>query len=282
METHKQRSSELRVVHDRNPITIPSLLRDSVSEPEITWYVRSLDIWDVRDKFEEWKSPRLWWNWDSSIHEFLDWPEKHQDYSHLDITFYADEELERYRSMLSKLLRFKQPLVDKWMERLRSGSDEPLKVLLMAMSSRLKKATIVCWDSDYPNERSRPFRMLASMLRALAPLPSPQWPYFQSLGMVFVGFYVPSTPVDDPIHPSRVVAPLFLLPAIESLHLNSLKQEQNDPESDLENDENGGEGPVGAVPYVWEWETGRSSCQELTCESSRFSCSMSSRPKANL
>ena len=259
LETHKKRCSKFRVIHDRNPMTIPSLLRDSVSEPELLWYIRSFDIWDVREKFEEWKSPRL----DatprySSKKVFLQWPEKHRDYSHLDAAFYADVELERYSSMLSKLLRFNQPLVDEWLERLRSGSDEPLKVLLMAMSPILKKATIVCWDSDETEGRSRPFRMLASMLRALAPLASPQWPYFHSLKTVFIGHYTQFTALDELYHPIRVVAPLFLLPAIGKLHLNSIYKERiygndgKDPE-----------------PYIWEWEKGRSSCQELICKLSR-------------
>lgn len=264
LEAHRKRWSELHVVHDCNPITIPSLLRNTLSEPDILWYVRSFDIWDVRENFEEWKSPRLRaYSYFSSNKEFLKWLEKHHDYSHLDATFYTDEELERYRNMLSNLLRFQQPLIDQWMERLRSGSDEAQKVLLIAMSPRLKKATIVCWRSWDTEERSRPFRMLASILRSLASLPSPQWPYFQNLKTVFVGHYTPLTAMDEYYHPDRVIAPLFLLPAVQKLHLNSLKQEQTDG--------NDGEIPE---PYIWEWEKGRSSCQELTCKLSRFSWSI--------
>ena len=91
LNTHKQRRSEFRVVHGRNPITIPSLLRSTLSEPEILWHVRSLDVWDLREKFEEWKSPvfteRNPYDWETE--EFLKWPEKHHDYSHLDTTFYT-------------------------------------------------------------------------------------------------------------------------------------------------------------------------------------------------
>ena len=245
------------MVHDRNPITIPLLLRSSLSEPEILWYIRSLEIWSLREGFKEWKSPNF--NYVS---------EKHHDHSHLDITFYTDEELERYRSIFSNMLYLKEPLLDKWMERLRSGSDEPQKVLLMAMSPRLNKATFVEYDSGQSEERSHPFRLLASTLRALAPLPSPQWPCFQNLKRVFVGCFTKLRHPQDGCYPhSRVIAPLFLLPAIEELHLNLLMGEENDPESDLENDEGDVEGPN---PYVWEWEIGRSSCQNLTCKSSKF------------
>lgn len=184
----------------------------------------------MRERFEEWKSPRL----NKILHYsskrvFLDWPEGHHDCSHLDATFYADEELERYSSMLSEVIPFKQPLVNEWMENLRSGSDEPLKVLIMAMSRELKKVTIVCWNSKYNGPgRSRPFRMLASMLRALAPLSPPQWPYFEHLKKIYVGLCTPITWADNCYHPIRVDAPLFLLPAMEYLHLNGVHDRKED------------------------------------------------------
>lgn len=256
LKTHKQRETELRVIHDRNPITIPSLLRSSLSEPEILWYPRSLDIWDLRESFEEWKSP--------VFNHYSDWSEESHDYSHLNTTFYSDEELQCYRSLLSNLLHLKEPLVNKWMERLQSGNDEPQKVLLMAMSPRLNKAIFVEYDSWQSGDRSHPFRMLGSALRALAPLPSPLWPCFQNLKTVVVGHYTELRHPHDAFYPhSRVIAPMFLLPVIEELHLHLLMGESNDPESDLENDEEDGED---SEPYVWEWETGRSSCQKLTCK----------------
>ena len=253
LKVHRQRQTELRVIHDRNPITIPSLLRKSLSEPDILWYPQSLDVWDLRENYGEWKSP--------TFHHFPDWSEESHDYSHLDIMFYTDEELQRYRSLISNLLHLKEPLLNKWMERLHSGSDEPHKVLLMAMSPKLNKAKFV----EYLSEgRGHPFRMLGSALRALAPFPSPQWPCFQNLKTVVVGQYTELRHPHDAFYPhSRVIAPLFLLPAIEELHLHLLMGEGNDPDSDLENDEeDGGD----SEPYVWEWETGRSSCQKLTCK----------------
>lgn len=268
LEMHRQRASDLRVVHDRNPITVPSLLRSSLSDPELLCYVRSLDIWELREKFEEWKSPSFIegnpgvelddWNSD----EFLDWPEKHHDYSHLNTTFYNEEELERYSGMLSEILHLKESLVEKWMERLRSGSDEPHKVLLMAMSPRLKKATFVEYDSWQSEERSHPFRLLSSTLRALAPLPSPQWPCFQNLKTVTVGHDTELRHPHDAYYPhSGVIAPIFLLPVLEELHLNLLMREQTHLDSGSENDDEDDENPK---PYVWEWETARSSCQKLT------------------
>ena len=274
LQTHRKHQSELRVVHDRNPMTIPLLLRSSLSQPEILWYLRSLDIWELREKFQEWKSPiflegnpHTHFDWDAP--EFLNWPEEHYDCSHIDATLYTDEELKRYRSMLSDLLCIKDPLVDKWMQRLQCGSDETLKVLLMAMSPRLNKVTFVQYDSWQLEQRSHPLRLLASTLRALAPLPCLQWPSFQNIKIVFVGQFTELRHPHDTYQPhSRVVAPLFLLPAIEDLYFNLLMGEENDPESDLDNDEEDAKKPA---PYVWEWEVGRSSCQNLTCRLSKSS-----------
>ena len=263
LRTHKQHRPELRVVHDRNPITIPSLLQRSLSEPGILWYIRSLDIWDLRENFEEWKSPVFT---ESNPHdlesdESLDWPEKRHDYSHLDSSFYKYQDFKRYASIMSDVLHLKQPLVDKWMDRLLCGSDEPLKVLLMAMSPKLTKVTFVEYDSWQSGDRSHPFRMLSSTLRALVPLPPPRWPCFQSLKIVNAGIHTKLRNLSDAFYPhSSVIAPLFLLPVIEELYLTGLMGEDVDLPSDLENEE----GYVqGLEPYVWEWGVGRSSCQKL-------------------
>lgn len=263
LQTHRKYQSELRVVHDRNPMTIPLLSRSSLSQPEILWYLRSLDIWELREKFQEWKSPTFSHgnpHFDRGSLEFLNWPEKHYDCSHIDATLYTDEELKRYRSILSDLLCIKDPLVDKWMQRLQSGSDEILKVLLMALSPRLNKVTFV-QDENWGSVHQ--FRLLASTLRALAPLPCLQWPCFQNIKTVFVG------QITELRHPSdayyqhyRVLATLFLLPAIEDLYFRCLMREENDPDSDLDGEEE--EDAENPAPYVWEWEVGRSSCQNLT------------------
>ena len=268
LKIHKQRRPEFRVVHDRNPITIPSLLRRGLYEPQILWYIRSLDIWDLREKFGEWKSPVFT---ESNPHdlesdEYLDWPEKRHDYSHLDVSFYEYQVFQRYDSIMSDLLRLKEPLVYTWMDRLLCGSDEPLKVLLMAMSPKLTKVTFVEYDSRRSGDRSHPLRMLSSTLRVLAPLSPPRWPCFQSLKIVNVGIHTELRNPQDGFYPhSSVIAPLFLLPVIEELHLHLLIGEDVDLPSDLENEEGYVQDPK---PYVWEWEVGQSSCQKLTCKSS--------------
>lgn len=265
LEIHKQRRPEFRVVHDRNPITIPSLLRRGLSEPGILWYIRSLDIWDLREKFEEWKSPNLKSNCHGvELDESLNWPEKLHDYSCLDKSFYKDQEIKRYTSIMSDLLHLKQPLVYKWMNRLLSGSDEPLKVLLMAMSPKLTKVTFVEYGDWQFGDRSHPLRMLSSTLRALVPLPAPRWPFFQSLKIVNVGIHTQFRGPQDSFYlHSSDIAPLFLLPVIEELYIHWLMDEDVNVASNLENEESHVQDPQ---PYIWEWEVGRSSCQKLSCK----------------
>lgn len=166
--------------------------------------------------------------------------------------------------MLSNFLHLKEHLIDIWMERLQSGNDEPQKVLLMAVSPKLEKATFVEYDSWESERRSHPLRLLASTLRALAPLPSPQWPCFQNLKTVIVGHDTKLRPPTAAYCPHvRVVAPLFLLPALEELHLNLVMGEEARLVPDGDDDDEDDEIPE---PYVWQWETARSSCQKLTCK----------------
>ena len=98
-------------------------------------------------------------------------------------------------------LHLKESLVEKWMDRLRSGSDEPLTVLLMAMPPMPTKATFVEYDSWQSQERSHPLRMLSSTLRALAPLRPLEWPCFLNLKIVYAGYDTDLTNPDDAFYP---------------------------------------------------------------------------------
>lgn len=255
LEYHQQCRSELRVVHDRNPITIPTLLREGVSNPLTLWYIRSLDVWDLRDTFEQWKSPRFTRGnpYNRDTEQFLDWLEQHHDYSHLDTIFYDDEEIEYYRNILAGTLHLQKPMVDGWIERLRSGSDEILKLLLIALSPSLTKVTFVQYESNWPREYDPPLRMLGSMLRALSPLPNLEWPCFQNLKFVYVGYDSELRRCFSGFYPRcSVIAPLLLLPAIEELRLNLLMREEEGSEHHDQK------------PYIWAWEEGRSTCKKLT------------------
>ena len=230
LKSHKQRQSELRLVYDISLMTILSLLRDASFNPEILWYVQTLDLWNHREDFDEWKNLHFVGGnpYHEEMEESIVWPEKHEDYSYLDETFYDDEELTRYRSILSGRLHLEEPLIDEWMKQLYRGSDEPLKLLLIATSPTLTQVTFVRYRGWPAEGKSHPFRMLASMLRTLAPLPSPEWPCFQNLKTVSVGYRLVIDLGDDFTPQSSFIAPLLLLPAIETLQLNLLDTADSD------------------------------------------------------
>ena len=247
--------SELRLVHDLHPITIPSLLRDAAFDPEVLCYVRSLDFWRQRETFGQWKSPQF--NKRNPYHKKTEksrnWPGKHHDDSYLDGIFYDDEELKRYRRIFSKFLHLEEPLVDKWMKALQSGSDEPLKLLLMVTSPMLTQLTIVKDDRWNSEGKRYPFTILADVLQALAPLPYPEWLCFQHLKRVSFGYSTePRYAEDDSFHNSTLIAPLFLLPAIETIQFNRIYIDEAD---DLDSN-----------PYACERALNRSTCQKLICK----------------
>ena len=264
LQTHRGRRSTLRVVHDRNPINVPSVLRSIISEPSLAWYIRHLEIWELRQNFSMWTSSTfVTGNRFFDEENFRDWPEKHYNYSHLDLSYYDEDELQQIRNHLLHTLHLSDARVQLWMTRLESGCDEPLKVLLMALSSRLNKVTFVQYSSGrtlwIPDEH--PLRLLSTSLRGFALHPELQWPCFQSLTEVTVGYqHNLRHPTRDNYYPtSHTVAPLLMLPRIKKLALNMMLQEKIGNDSDTEDEDD--------KPYTWEWGPYISTCQDL-----RFYC----------
>lgn len=255
LQIHRDRLSNLRLIHDRNPINVPSALRSAIAEPNLAWYTRSLEVWELRRNFSWWESPFFdnhnpAQNLNLNSEEYRNWPEQHYDYSHLDMSYFGDDELHQYHSLLLHTLHLSEPRAKLWMKRLKSGFDEPLKVLLMALLPRLNKITFVQFDS-WQNDDSandNPLRLFSASLRRLALLPALQWPCFQFLIEVTVG-----QTHDLRYHSERyyltphTVAPLLLLPSIQKLTLNLISHEDYE----------------GEYPYMWEWESHISTCQDL-------------------
>lgn len=269
--------SNLRLIHDRNPINILSALRNVVSEPNIAWYTRSLEIWEVRRNFSTWKSPvfdkgKPAEDLDSDEHR--KWPEQHHDYSHLGLSCFDDDELDQYHGFLLHTLRLSEVRAQVWMNRLESGYDEPLKLLLMALLPRLNKITFMgfnTWRNNVPANHN-PLRLFSASLRNLALLPALQWPCFQSLKEVTLGQtlnlrlknekYYPTPYTIRPM--SYTIAPLLLLAAIQNLTLNSLPHADCDVDSKPE-DENDPEDDSDCAywEWKWEWKYHISTCQDL-------------------
>ncbi|KAL9625186.1 MAG: hypothetical protein Q9160_000588 [Pyrenula sp. 1 TL-2023] len=54
LELHRTRLS-YRFVHDRSPQGVVSLLRSLIGDTSLSWYIRRLESWAARDKWEGWK-----------------------------------------------------------------------------------------------------------------------------------------------------------------------------------------------------------------------------------
>ncbi len=275
LEMHRDRLPSLRIVHDRNPINVPTALRNVIAEPKLAWYTHSLEVWELRQNFSSWKSPTFFMGnpaEDLDSEEHLNWPEKHYDYSYLGLSYY-DDELRQYRSLLVHTLQLSEAMVELWMKRLESGCDEPLKVLFMALLPRLSKVTFVQYDS-WPFRDSaeiHQLRLLSASLRRLALLPAPQWPCFRSITEATVGHQHDLQHPHDNYYPtSHTIAPLLLLPRIQKLNLHLMQHDDHDADSDTEDKHD--------RPYVWEWKPYISTCQDLQF----YACSLALKTMKSL
>jgi len=261
LQIHRDRFSNLRLIHDRNPTNVPSAMRNAVSEPNLAWYTRSLEVWECRRNFSTWKSPVFDEGnpaEDPDSDEHRNWPEQHYDYSHLGLSYFGDDELDQYHSLLLHTLHLSEARAEIWMKILESGYDEPLKVLLMALLPRLNKITFMLFDTwqNSGSANKNPLRLFFASLRRLALLPALQWPCFQSLMEVTVGQTHNLRYDNEKYYPTPyTIAPLLLLPTIQKLTLNSLSDADSHAGSDPEDDDE--------YPYIWEWESHISACQDL-------------------
>ncbi len=76
------------------------------------------------------------------------WPEKQDEYSHVNPSFWGSDELEKYHDLLLNTLHLDYGSANMWTEKLESGCDEPLELLLMALSPRLRKITFVQYNAS--------------------------------------------------------------------------------------------------------------------------------------
>ena len=280
LQKHGERWTKFHLLHDRNPLTIPSMLRSIMTEPSVAWYPRTLEVWDSREGFRMWKRPsfraiRSSHDWDEAINReqkvILD--DLDQEYPNLDSTFYSEEDIRLYRGLLRDLLHLKNNTVEKWLRRLEQGFDEPLKLLLIALSTELTTLRFAAYDTQsHDGPKYHPLRLFGASLRALQSLlPAIRWECFQSLKTVAVCVYTNLRHPHDAYYPhSRSIAPLLLLPKIEVLLFMLSMHEHTYADSDAEDAED--VLPANAGPYIWEWEPRRSTCKTMVFDCCEFAC----------
>ena len=259
LRKHKQLSKEKHTLTDLNPMNVPFALRDIMGDPSIAWHTSDFEVWYLRQGWHHWKEWNLpiltfprrildsegeeteeeveevveeekWpWPWDDS--------QPLRDYSHLDANFYPNSELLRHREVLTDVLRIDAKSVNIWMAKLQDGYDEPLKAVLFAQCPRLTKLTFMMYDTgkslDAP--RSHPLHLFCRSIRSLArsKVPHESWPVgFQSLKKIVVGEFTDHRERGETFSgPARTVAPLFLLPTLESLQLTLFSSGGGDEEA---------------------------------------------------
>ena len=164
-----------------------------------------------------------------------------------EIPLYTQEELEHYRSLLSELLRLNEADTPYWLSRLATGSDEPLKAILLALSPNLSRLVFLQYSLDGPGATD-PIGLLSLAIRQMhkSVLNGIDWPSFTSLHTVVVGAYTDLRHQQDCCTTQpKDVAPLFLLPALHKLRLNLAGYNDETP------------------PYEFEFGTGVSTCTDL-------------------
>ena len=253
LQRHQKYHEKLRVFHNRQPLIVLERLREIIAEPNLAWHIRELEFWVQRKDFSDWHSPSFYETnpYDFDDAEFKNWPEAYQDHRYVgDVDrdpLYTQEELEHYRSLLSELLRLNEADTPYWLSRLATGSDEPLKAILMALSPNLRRLVFLQYSLDGPGATD-PIGLLSLAIRQMhkSVLNGIDWPSFTSLHTVVVGAYTDLRHRQDCYTTQpKDVAPLFLLPALHKLRLNLAGYNDETP------------------PYEFEFGTGVSTCTDL-------------------
>ncbi|KAK3312692.1 hypothetical protein B0H66DRAFT_568665 [Apodospora peruviana] len=154
--------SKYRAVSDIHPLTIPQLLRDIVirNDRVIAWHIRSIEIWGSRSKWSDWKEPIDLVeppNCERGRNPVLPGPATPISYKEF---FTPVEEVLLHQSMIDDLhMTFSQADIT-------AGDDSSLKVLLIALSPRLRAVRFVR-RSATEEEPSLDFETLNSLARVL-------------------------------------------------------------------------------------------------------------------
>ncbi len=256
---HKKLHSELGLVHDRDAITVPTVLRRVLDEPQAQWHIRKFEAWGSREGFASWKNyplrqghsrySYLVGSWDDS-ERFPAWFDRWRNYTYINSAFFSEGELEWYRQVMLHELHLTEEDVKRWMDLLESGYDEPLKVILIALSERLRDFSLVTYRTiDNGVAEEDPLRMLSTSIRSIYLPSSPgscQWPIgFRALRSIMISEFTQYRH-RQPVFSSHsaTIASLFLLPALRKLRLTLTGYDDG-------------------LGYVWEWDEGVSSVEDL-------------------
>ena len=177
-----------------------------------------------------------------------------RDFTHLDRSFFASEELATYRERL-EVLALDHDQLEQWMSALEIGNDEPLKVMLISVCQNLKSLVYVTYEGDhYGSPVKHPLDYMTTVIRNIVASPSQDWPLgFSSIQRVIIAERTDHLrPSEQFLTSTADVTPFFLLPSLQSIKLNVVGASNSDT-------------------YIWEWNGRQSNVRQVEM----YVCSMS-------
>ncbi|KAN0112545.1 hypothetical protein V8E51_005496 [Hyaloscypha variabilis] len=202
---HRSSQQELRAQHDRHPMNIVDLVRMASDSLDSLWYIRVLEFYGGRTKWQEWKT-------------YMDY-ERMRNEPKVDITSSAPKLLSDFDLETIFLKEGLNSIMQESVERIKRGDDQPLKTTLIASCPSLRKVT---WVAHVPDDNDQPYSLLCQLVSACQPLPQSLWPPgLLSLRSISLGTCTEHVHPHDNLHPNLTdFCRLFLLPNLKSLRLN--------------------------------------------------------------
>jgi hypothetical protein len=213
---HRSRQRELKAQHDRHPMTILKLLRIASISPALLWYIRVLEFYGGRSSWKQWRTY-------PDYTQMKDEPKVNLTSSGPDLL--SDLDLENFHEK-NGLRSFVQDS----MVRIKSGDDQPLKMILIACCPSLEKVTWVAHEPDPPP--NQPYSLLCDLTSAYQPLPHSLWPPgLLSLRSISLGACTEHVHPHENLHPNLTdFCRLLLLPNLKSLRINVAGYDYSDLE----------------------------------------------------
>jgi len=130
-----------RTTSDIHPSTIPRLLRTIIIKRDwvAAWHFRSIEIWGSRTTWEDWKESYELVGPDEGGQTIPPDPDAGTSYGP---GFFTEPELDRFQEFIVKDLGLGVEGVD-WLDHIKNGRDDVLKVLLIAACLRLRAVRFI-------------------------------------------------------------------------------------------------------------------------------------------
>ncbi|KAF4468808.1 hypothetical protein FALBO_4298 [Fusarium albosuccineum] len=221
LEHHKQAHQKYKVVSDRDPATIPTLLRSAsgLTSPIDAWHIRSLEIWGSRWEWNEWRPWKLRPGpAGRRCHAF--------DHSRPLEWSISRSELAHYLKSMREELRLPEELVNSARVAFDQGNDSVAQMLLIVLCPRLQSLKFIYNRHDKVGKRRSLHWLTFVIARSLL---DDSWPPgLQNLQEVAVGVHSETCFNDDVVglwYTRTSFTAILRLPSIKSVYFRGLRPE---------------------------------------------------------